>query len=421
MIEIYNIPLLLTTILISCVLVYCYRYFSGLDKKIGLFEWLIIIIFSIFIMLNNYTKSIITESIFNFVLYLSIFYLIFRENLLKTFHLSLYICVLILFIDLLFSILLEFHFVDFKLVILSEKVFYSIIISFSFYFIYHLSLVKKLYIILMTFIENKKNHLLILYLIFGLLLILYNIYITIKVRMDIYILIILVFIFIYIISSLYFKENYRNNLLRVKNSKLIENQIIYKKCIEDYRIFRHNLLNDFLFIKTLCSNEAQEIINEKIAKYTALPDKLHNINKIPEGLQGIIYLKADVAKNYNINFYLDNLSAFDRKQLKSKTYIDLCDIMAIVLDNAIEASAKTEEKVVYINIIDDNKDISIEVINTFSNDINLEEIGNFNYSTKKRNSGLGLHYIINLNKKIKIKKEIINNLFKISITFNRNI
>ena len=85
--------------------------------------------------------------------------------------------------------------------------------------------------------------------------------------MDIYILIILVFIFIYIISSLYFKENYRNNLLRVKNSKLIENQIIYKKCIEDYRIFRHNLLNDFLFIKTLCSNEAQEIINEKIAKY----------------------------------------------------------------------------------------------------------------------------------------------------------
>lgn len=65
------------------------------------------------------------------------------------------------------------------------------------------------------------------------------------------------------------------------------------------------------------------------------------------------------------------------------------------------------------------KNIVIEIINPFINDVNLNQIDNKNYSTKRKTTGLGLNHIKNLNKKIKVKKEIIYNLFKVSIILKK--
>lgn len=60
----------------------------------------------------------------------------------------------------------------------------------------------------------------------------------------------------------------------------------------------------------------------------------------------------------------------------------------------------------------------LKVINKFSNKINLNEIGNKDYSTKNRNSGLGLNYISKIkNKNIKTNIQIVNNLFIASIEY----
>ena len=54
----------------------------------------------------------------------------------------------------------------------------------------------------------------------------------------------------------------------------------------------------------------------------------------------------------------------------------------------------------------------LKVINKFSNNINLNEIGNKDYSTKNRNSGIGLNYVNKIkNKNITTKIQIVNNLF----------
>ena len=52
------------------------------------------------------------------------------------------------------------------------------------------------------------------------------------------------------------------------------------------------------------------------------------------------------------------------------------------MDNAIEASSNAKIKAVYINLDEDNNKVIIEILNTYSNDIDLDNIGNKNYSTK---------------------------------------
>ncbi|MDD2409268.1 MAG: GHKL domain-containing protein [Bacilli bacterium] len=420
--NLYGIPFFLTSILTAVVLVFCYRYFSENNKKIGIIQWLIIIIISFFIMQNNLREDMFLKSIIILLLNLLLYYAIFRESLFKTIYLGLYISILSIFTDLLFFVLIinivpDINFFNTHMQL--DKIIFSIIVGLSFYFMCRIPFLKRIAIILLLLTENKKNNIFILYLIFAIIASLYSVYISGHINYFIYILIILIIIFILITSSLYFKEKYKNSLLRMKNKNLIENQILFKRSMEDYRVLRHNLLNDLILIKSICSAETQEIINEKISKYNVMPKIMCNLNTIPEGLQGIIYLKSNIAKNSGIHFYIDNFSKYNYKNLSSKIYVDLCEIISISIDNAIEASINTEDKVIYLNLLEENDYLYIEIFNTFSNDISIDEIGNLNYSTKKRNSGLGLYYIISLNKKIKIKKEIRDNLFKISIIIKK--
>ncbi|MDD4705840.1 MAG: GHKL domain-containing protein [Bacilli bacterium] len=420
--NLYEIPFFLTSILTVLVLVFCYRHFSDNNKKIGLSQWIIIIIISFFIMQNNIRENMFLKSIIILLLNFSLYYAIFRESILKTIYLVLFICIISIFTDLVFSVLILNFVPDinyFNTHMQLDKTIFSIIVCFIFYFICRIPFLKKVAITLLIIIENKKNNLIILYLIFAIIATLYTIYISNHINNFMYVLSILIIVFIFITSSLYFKEKYKNSLLKIKNQNLIENQILFKRCMEDYRILRHNLLNDLIFIKSICTNETQEIINEKISKYDIMPKILYNLNTIPEGLQGIIYLKSSIARNSGVHFYIDNFSKFNYKSLSNKIYVDLCEIISISIDNAIEASINTKDKVIYLNLLEENNYLFIEIINTFCNDINIDEIGDMNYSTKKRNSGLGLYYIINLNRKIKIKNKIRDNLFIISIIIKK--
>lgn len=418
----HMIPFWLTSVLTVVTLTFSYRYFSGNNKKIFIKDWIIIIIISILMVKNNLRQDFFLKSSVLLLLNISLYYAIFRDTFFSLIHLSLYICIISVFTDFIFSILISGIVSDinyFNNNMFFTKIFFSIAICLIFYFICRLPIFKKIYNKMIFTIQNKKNFIIILYLIFGIIATLYSIYIFSGNNLSIYISILLLMIFIYYISSLYLKEMYINSLLKVKNSYLLDSQILFKRNMEDYRLLKHNLLNDIIFIKTLCSKEIQEIINEKMIKYEVMPDILSNINNIPEGLQGIIYLKSSIAKNLNINFYIDNLSNFDHKKLNNRLYIDLCEVLGILLDNAIEACTYTKAKVVYLNINEDKNNIFIEIINTFSNDINLDKIGNKYYSTKGQNNGLGLNYIYNLNKKIIVKKEIIHDLFKILILIKK--
>ena len=75
--------------------------------------------------------------------------------------------------------------------------------------------------------------------------------------------------------------------------------------------------------------------------------------------------------------------------------IDLCRILGIYLDNAVEAAGETEEKELKFNIIQDNGSTVIVIMNSFINKgISISNMEKQGFSTKGEGRGLGLSNVV---------------------------
>lgn len=203
--------------------------------------------------------------------------------------------------------------------------------------------------------------------------------------------------------------------LQAKNKDLTNSYKASSAAMEQFKELKHNLKNDLYSIKSTLPKEKQLLLNNIINKYNTNYDWLNNVTDIPEGLQGIIYLKKLEAEKQKVKLTVNFNST---KEIREKDFLDICDILGIFIDNAIEASKENGNKTVVLDIRDYYDSMILKVINKFSNNINLNEIGNKAYSTKNRNSGLGLNYISKIkNKNIKTNMQIVNNLFIASIEY----
>lgn len=227
-------------------------------------------------------------------------------------------------------------------------------------------------------------------------------------------------IYIVINLVLIIKEKYIIENLKIKNNNLMTSYKSYSKIVDEFKVFKHNLKNELLSIMNTVPKEKREQFQNLIKKYNKNYEWLDGLENIPDGLQAIIYIKQLECKKENIDIVINyNLKNF----INDKDYIDLCDVISICLDNAIEAVKTIDTKIIFVDIYCEAEKIIIKIYNEFNNVISLNEIGNKNYSTKKKKSGIGIHYINELkNKKLKYKMEIKNNLFisKIEYSISKN-
>ena len=96
--------------------------------------------------------------------------------------------------------------------------------------------------------------------------------------------------------------------------------------------------------------------------------------------------------------------------LSAKKYNHLCTAIGILFDNALQAVKENKEKAIEISFIEDNENVYFILKNSFSNFIDLEELGKNNFTTKFNGHGIGVNYISKL-KTLNIKNEIINNMY----------
>jgi len=221
------------------------------------------------------------------------------------------------------------------------------------------------------------------------------------------------------------KKTYENNKLMKEYDKLLEFMTTYETEIEKQRILRHETKNEFLAIKAkLCDKQKdKEIIDyideilkdkiivnqEKYAKFGYLP---------PNGIKGLCYFKVQEAENLGIKVSI-NISSKIKKSsiynLEVKNQRELGKLLGVFLDNAIEASSKSEKKQLGIEIyVTKNKDTTITISNTFNNDINKNKIGKERFTTKGKDRGHGLllaKHIVSKNDIFKTKTEISNEIY----------
>lgn len=245
-----------------------------------------------------------------------------------------------------------------------------------------------------------------------------------KFNDDIIIYLVAIFVMTLVLFSL-IKQIIRNNKLLHEYDKLLEFMTTYENEIENQRILRHEIKNEFKTIRAkICDkqenkeiieyideivNEKYEMDKEKYVKFGYLP---------PNGIKGLCYFKTQEAEGKGINVSL-NISKRVKDSsiynLTIKEQRDFGRIIGVFLDNAIEASAESKEKKMGIEAyINSEKEFRMIITNTYNNKIDKNKIGRESYSTKGKTRGHGLLLVKQLkskNERFKIKTEIQENIY----------
>ncbi len=237
-----------------------------------------------------------------------------------------------------------------------------------------------------------------------------------------YIITIVVFLVILFTS---YKQKIDNDNLISRYDKLLDFLTQYEKEIENQRILRHENKNQLIIIKSkifdhedksniveyidsILEENSKEFNEAKYAKYQYLPNN---------GLKALFYFKANSAENLGINVDINVSSKISKSflnNLRTNNFKDLGKIVGVYLDNAIEASFLSVEKLLGIEVYMINDNIEIIISNSYRGEIDLKRIGKAVFSTKGRDRGHGLlvvKKIMNNNKMFEGETEVTDRLY----------
>lgn len=231
---------------------------------------------------------------------------------------------------------------------------------------------------------------------------------------------------IYFLFSLYSLS--RTNKLEITTENL-EEERLYNKTLtilyDNIRGFKHDFNNIVQAIGGYISTDNMEGLKDyysdlltdckKVNNLAVLNPELINNPAVYSLLTSKYHTAAELGITMNFDIFID------LKTLNIKTY-DLTRILGILLDNAIEACNKCDEKDIYITIRKDNKANRQLIIieNTYSNkNVDTDRIFEKGYTSKieddGKNHGLGLwevRQILNKNNNLNLFTTKSNRLFK---------
>lgn len=211
------------------------------------------------------------------------------------------------------------------------------------------------------------------------------------------------FIIILVYFALGLYNTYRNNELEIKKQEL-EYQKLYSstlnEILEGHRRIKHNFNNILHTINGYVISGKYEELKEyfdEVLKKDAENSKVSciSLSKIKNpALYGLLNAKVSTAIGKSLNFRIDISGEIGH--IHAKVY-ELCEILGILLDNAIEAAEKSLPRKVNVRIYRDDEDmLSIVIENTFEGQVDVEKIFEKGYTTSGDSSrGLGLWMVRN--------------------------
>lgn len=245
-------------------------------------------------------------------------------------------------------------------------------------------------------------------------------------QVDIVSLMILNSLFIFILCIVIYNSFLdKNNMaqMQAENKALLNNLEEYEKMLDYQRVANHENKNQLLVVRSLLkeneNSDALNYVNEVLDDKKDDNDVLFGrAKKIPSGgLQGIVYQKMLVMNDKNFKPILDvsnSVKKFKFENLDTKLNYDICRIIGVFLDNAIEETEKLDEREIMLSMHEQNNDLVIEISNKFKNVPDLERLEEKGYSTKGKGHGYGLSLvndIVNNNNQIINEKGITRNIF----------
>lgn len=233
-------------------------------------------------------------------------------------------------------------------------------------------------------------------------------------------------VIIYLMSSIIIvyanNKNVKKQLelqFELKEAKALkEYTSIIEEMSQDLRKFRHDYTNILMSIDSYVQEKDLEGLNEFLKKDLLPQNNYLNENKSHfanlqniklTGVKGLVFSKLLSAQNLNIAVHIDIEKPIEDINMN---YLDLCRILGILLDNAMEGAVLCEEKELQFGIIHLEDCTSFVISNScLTNTPPVHLLFEKNFSTKGEGRGLGLSIV----------KEIINSKYSDYINLNTYI
>ena len=221
------------------------------------------------------------------------------------------------------------------------------------------------------------------------------------------------------------KSNYQ--LISNKYETSINSLKEYETMIDKFRVNNHENKNELLTIRNMIKNKDKKIIEYIDAlvdnKIKDNEEIMYKTSKIPEGgLRATIYSKLCVMDKYKIKYKLDiskDVRTVDLINLDDELILNICKILGVFLDNAIEEVKKNKKRIINIELYVIDKSLYIDITNNYTGIIDIEKIGKEKQTTKGKEHGYGLllvNQIISENSKhIENERSINGNYFTQSL------
>lgn len=401
--------------------IFLYYKISSLKKCLNLLIILIILLGSFILSVSRYYDIMFLSSISYFLFYPLVFYLLKKQTVKSLVFFTLIIFIYGMILDSLSMLIISFILFVFNWHISISNL--SLIMTFI-VFIFMISLahskcVKKFTNEFFNAFQkiNYPDFILVIFTIFVLLIGIVMFINLDKLSIN-FVLSILIFL---IIFNFTFLIKYKLNSFETARfvEVLRKNNQFYISVDDENRIFKHNIVAKLLSIKSVSNHKARLLIDDLLNNFISNIDFNTHIENIPYGLNGILYQKIYPFLN-NLEIKINNEIYYDIFEvLNPRRYNVLVEKIVISLDNAIEASLKSVDRILIINLYEENNYIVIEIQNSLVDSIDVDFLGSINYSTKKRNSGLGLFSAMR-DKEVSMDIKIINDMFVSHLEAKKN-
>lgn len=388
------------------------------------FKNIVFVIILAFLFLLNKKFNIVVSSVLTSIILLLLFSkIIFKNNIRNTIVYALTYYLILSVYDFIFS----FFFYWLNAIIdpdLSQNYLimggFTLLITFLTSLFCKLKFVRKFSDLIINLSKNNYVNVLVISLI-----ILFIVILSTKLSLEydyekflFNLLLLSVFLFFIVFA---FIKNHLAQKEKQEKETLLEFISEYEKIIDENRINKHEMLNNLIILRSFEDKNTEEynkVLDDLIVTYDNNSDAcIKNISKLPTGLKGILYYKINDMRNKNINLNV-NISkrvSSPLEKLPLDEYVILSRIIGIVMDNALEASIKSKEKFVMIEVFEQNDNVIIIIENSYNNKVDVNDLKKKNFSTKGKSRGLGL-YIANMLLKKSKHIEMTQHAEELSIT-----
>jgi len=210
-----------------------------------------------------------------------------------------------------------------------------------------------------------------------------------------------------------YREKSQKYMIQSRNHIIMKNTQHHEKMLIMYRMKNHESTNNLVSLRSMINKnnkKALDYINHVLENEVIDAEQIiYETKDIPAGgIEGLISQKLLTMKEAQIKYTLNvsrEIKKFDFDNLDANKIYDICTIIGILLDNAIQAVENLDEKLVGIFFFVKNDIVHIEISNNYKKELNLEEMGKPGYTTKGDGHGYGLALV---NKIIKKNKDLEN-------------